>query len=85
VAPCWASIPSFALPWGFSLASKQQDPRRMTPGEVDKLVADRITGALRYYDGLTHQMSFLLPKHIRTRLAGQTRIIEDNHPLYTWS
>jgi hypothetical protein len=30
-------------------------------------------------------MSFLLPKHIRTRLAGQTRIIEDNHPLYTWS
>jgi spermidine synthase len=85
VAPYWASVPSFALPWGFSLASKQQDPRQLTPAEVDKLVADRIAGEPRYYDGITHQASFLLPKHIRTRLASETRIIEDNHPLYTWS
>ncbi len=85
VAPFWASVPSFALPWGFALASKQQDPRALKPQDVDKLVADRITGTLRYYDGITHQMSLLLPKHIRTRLASQTRVIEDNHPLYTWS
>jgi spermidine synthase len=85
VAPCWASIPSFALPWGFSVASKQQDPRHLTPDDVDKLVADRIAGDLRYYDGITHQLTFLLPKHIRMRLASQTRIIEDNHPLFTWS
>ena len=30
-------------------------------------------------------MTFLLPKHIRTRLASETRIIEDNHPLFAWS
>ena len=49
------------------------------------MIADRITGELRYYDGITHQLSFLLPKHIRARLAAETRIIEDNHPLFAWS
>ncbi len=82
--PAWASIPSFALPWGFSIASKRQDPRLFLPEDVDKLIADRIQGTLRYYDGVTHQASFLLPKHIRARLASETRIIEDNHPLFTW-
>jgi spermidine synthase len=82
VAPCWASVPSCA---GFSIASKQQDPRHLTPADVDKLVTDRIVADLRYYDGITHQAIFMLPKHIRARLASETRIIEDNHPLYTWS
>jgi spermidine synthase len=85
VAPAWASVPSFALPWGFSVATKQHDPRALSPADVDKLVADRISGELRYYDGITHQAGFLLPKHIRMRLAGETRIIEDNHPLFAWS
>jgi spermidine synthase len=84
VAPCWASIPSFTLPWGFSVASKGPDPRAFAPAAIDRLVADRVKGALRYYDGETHQMSFLLPKHIRTRLAEERRLIEDNHPLYIY-
>jgi spermidine synthase len=85
VAPYWASIPSFALPWGFVVASKQQDPCQLLPDEVDKLIADRIQGELRFYDGITHQGSFLLPKYIRGRLARETRVIEDNHPLFAWS
>ena len=85
VAPCWASVPSFALPWGFGLASKQLDPRTLRPEDVDKMIADRIAGELRYYDGITHQLTFLLPKHIRARLAAETRVIEDNHPLFAWS
>jgi spermidine synthase len=85
VAPCWASVPSFALPWGFGLASKQLDPRTLRPEDVDKMIADRIAGQLRYYDGITHQLTFLLPKHIRARLAADERVIEDNHPLFAWS
>ena len=85
VAPCWASIPSFALPWGFALASKRLDPRTLRPEDVDKMIADRITAELRYYDGITHQLTFLLPKHIRARLAADARVIEDNHPLFAWS
>jgi spermidine synthase len=84
VCPAWSSIPSFALPWGFSVASKQHDPRLFLPKDVDGRIGGRIQGALRYYDGITHQAVFLLPKHIRMRLASETRIIEDNHPFFTW-
>ena len=66
------------------MASKGPDPRAFAPAAIDRLVADRVKGALRYYDGETHQMSFLLPKHIRTRLAEERRLIEDNHPLYIY-
>jgi len=84
VAPYWANIPSFALPWGFSIASKGSDPRTFEPRAVDRLIADRIGPDLRYYDGLTHQMSFLLPKYVRRYLEEEKRIIEDNAPLFTF-
>jgi len=84
VRPYWASVPSFALPWGFSLASKGMDPQALSPSTVDRLIAEQIKGDLRYYDGITHELSFLLPKHIRKRLAEEERIIEDNHPLFIW-
>lgn len=83
-APYWACIPSFALPWGFSVASKVNDPREFSPAAVDRLIADRIGADLQYYDGFTHQMSFLLPKYLRQRLQEEKRIIEDNHPLFTF-
>jgi spermidine synthase len=84
VAPYWASIPSFGLPWAFSVASKRSDPRELRPDVVDHLIAERIENDLRYYDGQTHQMSFLLPKYLRQRLQEEKRIIEDNHPLFTF-
>ncbi len=84
VAPYWASIPSFALPWGFSVASKRPDPRDLGPEAIDRLILERIGPDLLYYDGLTHQMSFLLPKYLRQRLEEEKRIIEDNHPLFTF-
>ncbi len=84
VAPYWAAIPSFALPWGFCVASTATDPRSLTPSEIDRLIVERIEGELRYYDGLTHQMGFLLPKHVRERLQREERVIEDNHPLFTY-
>ncbi len=79
-----ACIPSFGLPWGFALASKKHDPRKLTPEEVDKRIKERIIGELRYYDGETHQGQFLLPKHVRRRLETEDQIIEDNHPLFTF-
>lgn len=85
VAPYWASVPSFALPWGFMVASKGADPRSLTAAEMDGRIAGRVAGDLRFYDGLTHEGIFRLPKHIRGRLARETRIIEDNHPLFAWS
>ena len=80
-----AVIPSFGLPWGFALASKKTDPRKLSVEAVDKMIAERVKGELRYYDGQTHQHSMYLPKHIRKAIAEQQLIIEDNAPIYTYN
>lgn len=84
VAPYGVPIPSFALPWGFTLASKNRDPRKFTPQEVDDMIKKRIKGENRFYDGITNLGQFNLPKHIRKALAEQKQIIEDNAPLFTY-
>lgn len=85
VAPYSASVPSYAFPWGFILASKRFDPREITAEDVDRRIAERISGELRYYDGITHQGQFMLPKYLRYELDRQERIIEDNLPLFAFS
>jgi spermidine synthase len=84
VAPYDIPIPSFGLPWGFTLASKNRDPRKWTSQDVDKMIAERIRGNPRFYDGVAHVGLFNLPKHIRKALAEETKVIEDNAPLFTY-
>lgn len=84
VAPYFADIPSFGRPWGFLFAGKGEHPAAVSRDEIDRRIRDRVRGTLRYYDGETHAMSFCLPKHVRERLAAETRIIEDNHPLFAF-
>ncbi len=84
VAPYAVSIPSFGLPWGFTLASKNLDPRKFLPKELDAMIKKRIKGENRYYDGVTNQGMYSLPKHIRKAMAEETKIIEDNAPLFTY-
>ena len=85
VAGYQACIPSFGLPWGFALASKQIDPQTFSPIEMNRRIAERVAGDLRYYDGLVHQGQFLLPKHVRIQVEKEERIIEDNQPLFTYT
>lgn len=84
VAPYNVPIPSFGLPWGFTLASKNRDPRLFSATELDEMIARRIKGDNRFYDGVANQGLFFLPKHIRQALAAETRVIEDNAPLFTY-
>jgi spermidine synthase len=79
-----AYVPCFGGPWGFCLASRKNDPSRFSPGEVDRRIAARSPGGLRFYDGTTHRNMFSLPKYIREALAGQKRIITDKKPLYLY-
>ncbi len=83
--PYEAWIPSFGLPWGFIAASNTVDPRQPSREDVDKAIATRLKGGLQYFDGETHQGQYKLGKHTREALAKGTRIIEDNHPLYTYN
>jgi spermidine synthase len=84
VAPYNVSIPSFGLPWGFTLASKNLDPSKFAPQHVDEMIKKRIKGENRYFDGITNQGMYMLPKHIRKAMAEETKIIEDNAPLFTY-
>ena len=85
VRPYQASIPSFGLPWGFAMASNTLDPMKISDEELDRRIADRIKGQLKYYDGETHRGQFLLSKIVRERMECERKIIEDNHPLFIYN
>jgi spermidine synthase len=73
-------VSCFGTPWGFMLAGKKVDPRRQDAATVDRLIAGRLRGALEYWDGVTHQHAFALPRFIRRALDAQTRVITDANP-----
>jgi spermidine synthase len=81
IAPYQAFISCFGVPWGFLVATKGVDPRRITPAEVDDAIAKRLRKPLRYWDGVTHQHSFALPRFIRDAVAAETRVVTDAEPL----
>ena len=84
VCPYQVDVPSFGGPWGFCLASLNLNPILLSVTEVDDRISARALTGLRFYDGLTHQGMFSLPKHLRVELSKQTSLITDNEPLYIY-
>ncbi len=84
VRPYQADVPSFGGPWGFCLASANLDPMLLSPAEIDDRITARSLDSLKFYDGLSHQGMFSLPKYLRSELSRQTRIITDDNPLYIY-
>ena len=84
VCPYQVDVPCFGGPWGFCLASLNLNPVQVSTSEVDQRISARSLSHLKFYDGLTHQGLFSLPKHLREELARQTRLITDNEPLYIY-
>ena len=84
VCPYQVDVPAFGGPWGFCLASLDLDPIKLTVNEIDERITSRSIKGLRFYDGLSHQGMFSLPKYIRSELAAQTRLITDDEPLYLY-
>jgi len=81
VFPYQAYMPVFSSEWGFTLASFELNPLSLSVEEVDKRVSTRIPKGLRFYDGLTHQGMFSLPKYLREKISEEDRIITDDNPL----
>ncbi|HEY41819.1 MAG TPA: polyamine aminopropyltransferase [Dehalococcoidia bacterium] len=79
-----ADIPSFGGPWGFCQASSDLDPAALSVSKVDDLIAARGLTHLKFYDGLTHQAIFSLPKHLRNALSKPDRLITDGSPLFMY-
>jgi spermidine synthase len=84
VCPYQVDVPCFGGPWGFCLASLNLNPVQLSATEVDSRISARSLERLKFYDGLTHQGMFSLPKHLRSELSRQTRLITDNQPLYIY-
>lgn len=76
-------VPAFDLPWGIAVAGKTQDPVRLAGYEVDQRLADRGVKGLKYYDGVTHEGIFKVPKFLRAAYAAPGDIITDGSPLFT--
>jgi spermidine synthase len=60
------------------------DTAALTPAEVNKRIKARGLTNLKFYDGLTHQGMFTLPKHMRKATARGGRLITDDSPLYLY-
>jgi spermidine synthase len=72
-----AFIPSFLYSWGFLTASDSVDPARLSEGEVDARIAERLDSELRSYDGITHRGYMSLPKDLRALLTAPGPILDD--------
>ncbi len=79
---CEAFVPSFGATWGFVVGSLGPDPTLLSIEEVDRRLAERVTGDLRYYDGTTQRGMFSVPKFLRQAVADETRLITRSDPLF---
>ncbi len=76
-------VPSFDSTWGFVVGSLKHDPASLTPEEVDRRIAERVKGELRFYEGKTHLAMFILPRHIRKELENpELRPATDSNPTF---
>ena len=84
VCPYQIDVPAFGGQWGFCLASRNLNPLQFSPSEVDSRISARSLTKLKFYDGLTHQGIFSLPKHLRDELSQPGRLITDKEPFYIY-
>ena len=82
VLPYDAFIPSYGGTWGFALASAKLTPAN--PAEVDRRISSNISRTLRFYDGITHQGLFSLPKHLRQAIKEETTVITTEQPFFIY-
>jgi len=84
VFPYRAEVPSFGGTWGFALAGEGLDPLALSPAEVERRIAGRISRPLSFYDAETHRGLFSLPKYLRQEMAQENRTIADDRPLFIY-
>lgn len=79
-----AHVPSFDVPWAFLICSQNKniDPAKLSEKEVEQRLSRRVKGVLKFYDGITHEGLFKIPKHLRTSLKNEKGIISLKRPVY---
>jgi len=69
VVPYLVTVPLYGGLWMMASASATLNPSYVTPLEVDRRIAQRKIGDLRYYNGDMHRASFALPNFVRELVA----------------
>jgi len=69
VTPYLTSIPLYGGLWMMACASATLDPGTLTAAEVDRRIAARRLGDLRYYNGAMHRAALALPNFVRELVA----------------
>ena len=72
--PSDAFVPAYGSSWGFVMAGKERLDVRAGAQSVDDWIKARIDGELQFYDGVTHQRLFALPRYVRKAIDEQTRV-----------
>lgn len=80
IFPYAAYIPSFSLHWGFCLATQGMSAFEFSKEQIDQRISERVSSELKYYDGITHQGIFSIPKYARKAIAEQSRLNLDSQP-----
>jgi len=80
--PYTAVVPSFGGAWGFTLVAKTADPLVLSAGEINHRLSTRVSKELRFYDGMTHQGMFRLPRYLRDGMRERKAIITDQSPVF---
>jgi spermidine synthase len=75
-------VPAFQTLWGFNLASDSDLPKFSNPELIDRLITERVSKPLKFYDGETHLSMAYLPKFIRQGIQQENRIIRDENPVF---
>jgi len=82
----YSFVPAYDVPWAFIVATKnkQQSAKNLTREQVDKMLQERVNGELRFYDGITHQGIFSVPKYLRKILNENKNVITNDKPCYLY-
>ena len=75
---------SFGENWGFVLAAKNSMTLNLSPARVDQALKKARVADLKFYDGVSHQSLFSLPKYIREALAREHRTITKDKPIFVY-
>lgn len=73
-------VPSYGTPWGFIYASMRINPDRVSCNDLENNLSQINLDVLKYYDRISHEHCFNLPKPVRKAISSSGKeVIDDNN------